>query len=349
MALFSLTRWVPCVPSRSWATIGLPWPTFISAAPAAIPAAAFPWRREEMPRRQSLMTYKWVTTTSGTGIGPLAADLTSDTGLEVVVTGDEGAVYCINGSDGSLIWKYLTNGIYSHSPFEIADLNNDGIPEVIVSAGSALVLHGNNGSVYWENTSVATDGHYGVVQDINGSGYPTVFFCSDDIAHGWNGTGRVTQMTYDGRVLSQTFAWHPCFGGLTIADCDFDGDFELFMSDRAFNFTEDGVPDGGCGRGMRCFYASNLTPRWNVSNITCSSHCIVLADANNDGVLDAIACDQNCDTDKTGGIAVINVSDGSIIHKEINMGLPGHSNPTVYDIDKDGNLEMIGCSSSWLN
>ncbi|RKX40932.1 MAG: hypothetical protein DRP23_01915, partial [Thermotogae bacterium] len=293
-----------------------------------------------------LLALKWKVPTSGTVIGPLAADLTNDTGLEIVVTGDDGCVYCLNGTDGSVIWRYCTGGIGLHSPFEIADLNKDGYKEVIIAAGDALVLHGNNGTVYWRNTSVATDGHYPVVQDINGSGYPTVFFCSDDINHGWNGTGRITSMTYDGRVLNQTFAWHPCYGGLSIADCDFDGEYELFMSDRAFNYTEDGVPDGGCGRGMRCFYAQNLTPRWNISNITCSSHCIVLADANNDGVLDAIACDQSCDTDKTGGLAVINVSDGTIIHKKINMNLPSHSNPTVYDIDGDGNLEIIMCQGS---
>ncbi|HDO19540.1 MAG TPA: DUF2341 domain-containing protein, partial [Thermoplasmatales archaeon] len=293
-----------------------------------------------------LLALKWKVPTSGTVIGSLAADLTNDTGLEIVVTGDDGCVYCLNGTDGSVIWRYCTGGIGLHSPFEIADLNKDGYKEVIIAAGDALVLHGNNGTVYWRNTSVATDGHYPVVQDINGSGYPTVFFCSDDINHGWNGTGRITSMTYDGRVLNQTFAWHPCYGGLSIADCDFDGEYELFMSDRAFNYTEDGVPDGGCGRGMRCFYAQNLTPRWNISNITCSSHCIVLADANNDGVLDAIACDQSCDTDKTGGLAVINVSDGTIIHKKINMNLPSHSNPTVYDIDGDGNLEIIMCQGS---
>ena len=120
------------------------------------------------------LTLKWVTRANGapfyrpanliqTNIMPLAADLiTGDDGvLEIVVTGgttSSGAVTVLNGTDGSVIWQTLDTVVYPraqigmHSPFEIADLNNDGNLEIIVGSNYPLVLNGDDGSVFWSHT-----------------------------------------------------------------------------------------------------------------------------------------------------------------------------------------------------
>ncbi|MDG6219582.1 MAG: hypothetical protein QCI00_09110, partial [Candidatus Thermoplasmatota archaeon] len=80
---------------------------------------------------------KWTRDTSAsTTIGPLAIDINGDGIYNVYATGKD-LVTCLNGSTGELIWEYTTAGapgmISSHAPFELRDLNNDGIPELVIA------------------------------------------------------------------------------------------------------------------------------------------------------------------------------------------------------------------------
>ena len=64
----------------------------------------------------------------------------------------EDKITCVNGDTGDLLWQYTNGAISSHAPFEIQDLNNDGIPELVVSCyGRTIALHADDGSVYWNN------------------------------------------------------------------------------------------------------------------------------------------------------------------------------------------------------
>jgi len=293
------------------------------------------------------LTLKWTANIgSTTVIGPLAADLVGDERLEIVVTGAGGGsnVTVLNGTDGSVIWSVAPGGIGSHSPFDITDLNKDGIPEIIIAAGTALTLHGNNGSLYWRNTAAPADGHFPTVCDIDGDGYPTVFVNSGRGPS--QGYDYITSLTYDGTILHQTWCWHPCYGGLTIGDTDFDGRFELYQGDRSVNYNPAGDPYTGGGMGLRALDAHTLTPLWNDNSILCSSHCPMLADVDKDGILDVIAADQG-----NNGVVVLNSADGSVVttggkYRKGSIGSPAHSQPTIYDFDGDGNLEIITCSGS---
>jgi len=289
------------------------------------------------------LTLKWTANIgSTTVIGPLAADLVGDDRLEIVLTGAGGGsnVTVLNGTDGSVIWTVNPGGIGSHSPFEIADLNKDNIPEIIIAAGSTLVLHGNNGSVYWKNTVATADGHFPAVADIDGNGYPTIF-----VSHGVAADpgGMIYSLSHNGTILNTAWCWYPCFGGLTIGDTNSDGVFELYQGDRSADY-----PDASSqGMGVRALDAHTLRPLWNDSDILCSSHCPVLADVDKDGILDVIACDQA----PHQGAVVLNSADGSVVttggkYRKGYIPSPSHSQPTVYDIDEDGNLELITCSSS---
>ncbi len=271
----------------------------------------------------------------GTKIGPLSVDVNDDGIYEVFATG-KNKVVCIDGASGSLIWEY--HGIWSqHTPFEIHDLNNDGIPELVISASlRTIALHANNGSVYW-NVKVESSNKHLVIADIDGSGFPYVYICSDDLDHGANGTGRLRKLRgTDGKVLKEVFAWYPCFGGLSLAYDAHDGRFKVYMTDRAYGSSNP------YAKGMQCYDAETLELLWYEDEVWCASHCMAIVDVNSDRILDAVALHQS------GGIYVIDGSTGKKMPDKCSksLGLKAHSSFSIYDIDGDGNLELCTCCVS---
>ena len=279
---------------------------------------------------------------------PLTADVNGDGVLDIIATGrgknGEGYVYAISGVDGSNIWRVRGNDFHnsitigSHSPFEVADLDGDGSPEIIVSAWLTLVLN-SDGSLYWFSNPDKAYQNYNAVLDVTGSGYPEVFVSSGNGPN--NGFDFITGFTYDGNVWGKAWTWHPCWGGNTVGDTNYDGIFELYASDRRVSYSGSGESYRGGAMGIKALDAETLLPLWNDPSILMSSHAAVLADVDKDGVLDVIVLDQS-----NSGIAVLNAHDGSVvttggIYRKGNTGMPAHSNPTVYDIDGDGNLEII--------
>jgi hypothetical protein len=302
--------------------------------------------------QQLSITLKWsVDPGTGIGIGPLAADLNNDGLMEIVVTGrptsGEGRIAVLNSSDGSILWSQPYGG--DHVPIEIVDLNRDGNLEIVMcpqyvngsTSKGVMVLHGNNGSIYWYNKKAAGKGTYIAVADINADGYLEIFSAFP---------GLVTALTYDGRIFASTYTYYTCVGGLSIGDTDFDGVFEVYLGERSESYPT--YPSGG--RGIRAFWADNLTEIWCDPEILCSSQAPVLADVDKDGDLEIIILHQR------GGIAVyntdgsVNTYNGTYRRKLYIPQLPsnGHSNPTVADVDDDGNLELIQCGSAsgdWYN
>jgi len=282
---------------------------------------------------------KWsYSTGAGTSIGPLAVDVDDDGIYEVFATG-AGKITCLDGKTGELKWSYSYGGISTHSPYEIHDLNNDGIEEVVISAGGrTIALHANDGSVYWNVAAESAEKHL-VIVDIEGNGYPYVYISSTDVFHWTDGTGRIRKLRgTDGAVLAETFAWRPCWGGLSAADPFNNGSFVIYMGDRSVYYDPPSL-----GKGMTAYDAENLELLWSEDGITCSSHCMAIVDVNNDGILDAVSVQQS-----GGGIYTIDGATGvKMPGKWSNsLGLTGHSQFSIYDIDGDGNLEMITCTGA---
>jgi len=288
-----------------------------------------------------ILQQKWVASGLSTGVsGVLTYDVDGD-GIEEVFFAARGLVVALKGTDGHVVWRVSDSNVGYWAQPQMADLNKDGIFEIIVPLerpAGLLVLHANDGSEYWRITGLGLETYSSpVICDIDGKGYPTIFVGSTDVFHGLIGSGRITALSYDGRILCQTFVWRPCAGGLSIADADGDGEFELYMGDRGMYLNDPEYGDNDYGKGVQSYWARNLTLRWSYSSIFCSSQIPMLADVNHDGILDVISGNL------AGGVVVLNSTDGSAI-RTTTPGLsvvPTHYQPSVCDIDNDGNLELL--------
>ena len=155
---------------------------------------------------------------SATYGGTVAADVTGD-GIAEVFHAGSGMATCVDGASGINIWERSVSG-GSGQP-QMADCNGDGVFDLIVTIASSgiEVLHGLNGTTYWRTTGLGGSSmNSPVAFDIDGDGCSEVFYSSQDISDGWNGTGRVTSLTHDGQIVNQIFAFRPCAGGLSLGD-----------------------------------------------------------------------------------------------------------------------------------
>jgi hypothetical protein len=297
---------------------------------------------------------QWSVTPENTGslIGPLAAKLIPNSvGLQIVLTGgssandvdqsnSHGSISCLNGTNGNLLWQVSGYPVSVHQPFQMADLYNDGSYKVIVALwNETLVLNGNDGSVNW--TSIAPSGNVlPAIADVDGDGFLELFVCSGNGPY--RGSDWITMLSHDGTILHQAYTWHPCYGGLTVADPNGDGKFILFSSDRSNTYAAANDTYKGGGLGIRAFDAETLTPLWDYPIGFSSSHVPILADVNKDGKLDVIVGNEG-----NNGIDVLNAADGTILGGRTgSTDMPAHLQPTVADLDGDGNLEFIACNSS---
>jgi len=304
------------------------------------------------PAPPQALTLKWVKTIGAnarTYIGPIATDVDGDGKTEIIVTGGtsdggtDGTVTVLDGATGNVKWQVSPGGIGMHSSCEIADINNDGKKEIVVSGNNPVVLFGTNGSIYWKNVDVSSYNDYSPVYDVNGDGYCEIFVSSG--LGPYQGYDYITSLSYDGKVLQQNnTSWHPCWAGLTIGDPNYSGRFLLYQGDRSRGYNPDTDPYKYGGWGVRCLDPFTLTTIWNDSDIKCSSHVPMLADVDGDGILDVVVAHQD------GGLAVLNATSGAVLttggkyRKSLNLGFTSHSQPTVYDIDNDTHLEFITCT-----
>ena len=216
-------------------------------ANAADPPLVFKWRSASSPF-------------STTYVGPVAGDLNGDGVYDIVASGS-GHCAAINGQTGSIMWNYASSAISSHHPAEIADLDDDGQNEVLISGGSGMnptILHGNDGSVWWSNTGTLAYENYMATLDIDGDGHKEVFTTSGTAFN--TSYDFLASLSYDGNLLNQASAWHTCFGGLTVADANFDGRFEVYVADRSVSYSAGGDIYLGGGMGLKALDAHTLKP-----------------------------------------------------------------------------------------
>ena len=161
-----------------------------------------------------------------------------------------------------------------HRSLEIADLNNDAIPDVIVPLNrGVLALDGATGNTLWKLTGLSGDQFYAspVVFDIEGYGYPYIYAAVQDVVEPLHGS--LNKISHDGKLLKSVWAIDHVLEDYLLLDTNFDGKFEIIMGDRTT----------GVG-WIVSFDPDDLSMNWNLQNLQMNSAIPVpIADATNDG------------------------------------------------------------------
>jgi uncharacterized repeat protein (TIGR02543 family) len=327
--------------------------------------ALFPVR-EVSAAEPILLTQKWTGSVAGGGESLLVADIRSGyPGEEVVHCGGQvqpsstpGRVTVLNGRTGETIQSVQIYGVGDTCQAQMADVDNDGLLEIIVplqQPAGLYILNSEDLSVLWSAPG-SSGGHTGyfnnptggrvdsspVIGDVDNDGYADIFV--GIMAYATTpANGAIRHLEYQpGQGIVQRglrVVWHPCAGGLSLADTDNDGTWELYMADRS----QGGMTDGDWGRGLRSFWADNLTSRWDVYDNMMSSNIPMIADVNHDGVLDIVATDLSNAAlvlDSSTGQPLVN-DDGTVLRASFRNQRWNHYQSSVYDIDGDGNLELM--------
>jgi hypothetical protein len=259
-----------------------------------------------------------------------------DTGYEGSNTHNSGDVWCLNGATGAVIWHYGPKwNIGNHAVMCIHDLDADGDKELLVCGyHNTTAFHAENGQVLWnEMDGFDQTGHRhdkpAVVLKENGEIY--VYTCMN--AGQLNPGGIQKRLGATGEVVAMSPPGinHPCYGGLSAADINNDGQIEITIGDRSIS-----MPGGGVG--MSCYKASDLSLLWSYNTIACSTQTQEILDVDGDGGLDAIVNNQ-----AAGTICAVDGATGQPITSIWNIGYwPWYGDifmSAIYDIDKDGHLE----------
>lgn len=294
----------------------------------------------------SLLTLKWQSKLSVNygQFHPCLGDVNKDGTQEIVVKFGN-YVNVLNGKTGVLIWKSPKDAGNGDQILELADINKDGTPEIIYPGlGMCVIARDGFGNLKWMSASVGGSAWPGtpiVTGDTNRDGYPEIYVVTQDTSSPY--TACVTKLDHNGVIVARSeVCWYPCWGGISLADANYDGNFEIYIGDRGASQGPGGSSvtyPTNPARGLCCFDATTLKTLWTRGDISGSSAAPILADVNKDGKLDVIAsCGYN------NGVVVLDAATGKTIYNWRGKQINNHAKSTIYDLDRDGHLEII---SSW--
>ncbi len=268
-------------------------------------------------------------------------DIDNDGKMEIVFgtyMGDS-HVYAINAENGTLLWKFYSGPGPVDASVKIADVNDDGIKEVVFAgsgsgymesgapgAGIIHVLNGTNGEVVWEyNTDYCTDSPVVIVDIDQDSELEIIYGAwkeSDDLGYVriLNGpTGALEQKIggFDGYIQS----------GPTILDLDGNGQLDIVIA----TFQGDNK--------IHAINGSTYDTLWSYQANDWMYHGCSFADIDGDGLLE-ISIGSYDDH-----VYVLNSEDGSL-EWSYDVGSYILGPTSLADLNHDGNVEVVAATYS---
>ena len=224
----------------------------------------------------------WINNTGVPVSASLAADDINADGIkDVFAVTESGAILCIDGRQGSIVWKFDIGTAARTSPV-LADLNADGVSDVIVGSKNfrLYTLDGKNGQKIWVH--VGTEEPSTVAcEDFNQDKIPDVVVAYPSrlaVLEGSRGS-----LLWDWRLPDSArpfpndpFKTHPP----AIGDLNGDKVSEIVLTTSGGHV----YAIDGAGKGTRYLWDFGLTPAQKTGPS--------LADLNGDGLLDVAVGDH---------------------------------------------------------
>jgi len=254
-------------------------------------------------------------------VAVLLYDIDQDDTLDVIVPSScNPKTYCFRGKNGDIKWQTPTGG--SDSPPTLADLDNDGKPEILHGGfdGKVLCINGENGSVAWSkqvfsNAWVQTAP---TIVDLDGNGQ------LDFVVATW-AFSPDTSRVYAYRGNDQSLLWSRAvsdvtYHGFATGDLDQDGKPELVLGDY------NGV--------IYALNGENGSMLWTYQASVYVGAPVTLADVNHDGNRDVIYCDGY-------GVGALSKSGASMWYYPIPNAGQSFRGVAIGDINGDQQLDIV--------
>lgn len=210
---------------------------------------------------------------------------------------------------------------YTYRGLALADINNNGIDDIIFVANNKLYAYEGDGNLIWSVTLLGAGTHAPSVADINGDGNPEVVIKVEGYVYAVNNTGQILPGWPYAIPGDRHF-------GITLADLDNNGQMEIIFSTaqtkKIHVLNANGTPFSG---------------NWPVTlNDLATMGTLSVGDINNDGQMNIIAGDG------IGNLYAFDINGAAL--QGFPVAAPNtnfqFNSPLLADFDQSGQLSIVG-------
>lgn len=214
---------------------------------------------------------------------------------------------------------------YTNSSPALADLDGDGLLEVVIGANQEALyaLNGEDGSILWQYLLPGTSNSSSpVIADLDNDSLPEVVFATEDSIRILQGESGVLAWS---KPVTGEMGVSPC-----IADLDGNGTQEVVFTENQ------------SGSNTTAYNGETGEVLWSVASYFNSTYGSTVAeDTNLDGTAEVMAMRIT----PSPAFCLLDGEDGSLIWSTpVNdIGIPRTPAPAFADLDQDGYLEIVSC------